>query len=90
MSKMTKTDCFAYGESRCKILKERYCDYEKCNFYRKAEASVIKRPKKLTRAQKIFLSSKKLNPENWLLVEENSEALIIYSKKTKKTKEVKK
>lgn len=90
MSTMTKTDCFAYRENKCSILKERYCDREKCNFYRKAEAKDLKQPKKLTRAQKIFLSSKKLKPECWMLVEETSDALIIYSKKTKKVKEVKK
>jgi len=50
----------------------------------------LKRPKRLTRAQKIFLSKKKLNPENWLLVEERADALIIYNKTTKKEKEVRK
>ena len=48
----------------------------------------MKRPKRLTRAQKIFLSKKKLNPENWWLVEERADALIIYNKTTKKEKEV--
>ncbi|MBQ3115286.1 MAG: hypothetical protein IJC06_04120 [Clostridia bacterium] len=30
----TKRDCFAYDERKCKALKERYCDHEKCNFYK--------------------------------------------------------
>lgn len=89
MSAMTKTDCFAYSESRCKALKRRYCDYERCNFYKKGTEE-MKRPKKLTRAQKIFLSGKKLRPENWLLIEENMNALIIYNKNTEKVREARK
>lgn len=48
----------------------------------------MKNPKRLTRAQKIFLDSKHFNPENWLLVKETSEALIIFNKISKKVKEV--
>lgn len=50
----------------------------------------MKRPKRLTRAQKIFLAGKKLKPENWLFVEERENALIIYNKNSKKVKEVSK
>lgn len=91
MSKSTKTDCFAYDERKCKALKERYCDFEECSFYKKkSEAEILKHLTKLTRAQKIFLSNKKLKPENWLLVEEKSDALVIYNKISKKKKEFKK
>lgn len=49
----------------------------------------MKQPKRLTRAQKIFLSAKNLNPENWALVEKNKDALIIYNKNSKKVREIK-
>lgn len=89
--KLTKTDCFAYDERKCKALRKRYCDFEECTFYKsKSEVEALKHFTRLTRAQKIFLSNKKFNPENWLLVEEKSDALIIYNKISKKQKEVKK
>lgn len=36
---MVKTDCFAYkktygGNDDCSALKQCYCKYEKCNFYK--------------------------------------------------------
>lgn len=38
-----KKDCFAYkkandGGQSCKALRELYCRYEKCRFYKKEEA----------------------------------------------------
>lgn len=91
VNKSTKTDCFAYDERKCKALKERYCGFEECKFYKKkSEVEILKHLTRLTRAQKIFLSEKKLKPENWLLVEERTDVLIIYNKISKKQKEVKK
>jgi hypothetical protein len=29
-----KTDCFAYKNKKCKILKELFCSKEKCAFYK--------------------------------------------------------
>ena len=49
----------------------------------------MKQPKRLTRAQKIFHNPKNQNPENWALVEENKDALIIYNKNSKKVREIK-
>ncbi len=33
----TKIDCFAYDCRGCKILKKRFCDIEKCSFYKTRE-----------------------------------------------------
>ena len=44
--------------------------------------------KKLTRAQKIFLSKKRLNPDNWLLVKDSQDVMIIGHRATGRTREV--
>ena len=31
---MTKMDCAWFRKKRCEILKRRYCDFEKCNWYK--------------------------------------------------------
>lgn len=52
-SSMTKTDCFAYDERKCKALKERYCDFEKCNFYKtKSEVEKFETSKKVDKGTK--------------------------------------
>lgn len=50
----------------------------------------MKHGRRLTRAQKIFLSGKNLNPENWLFIEETKDKLVLYNKNNKKVKEVSK
>lgn len=39
MTEQTKQDCFAFipGKSECAALRERYCDREKCPFYKTRE-----------------------------------------------------
>lgn len=49
----TKTDCFAFGERSCKALKDRYCDFEHCKFYKpKTEVDEIEKPKKVDKSTK--------------------------------------
>lgn len=42
----------------------------------------MKQPKKLTRAQKELLSKHKLNPENWMLLEEDKYQMVFISKRS--------
>lgn len=40
----------------------------------------MKNPKKPTRSQKMIISSKRLNPKNWLVISETDSELVIYNK----------
>lgn len=48
----------------------------------------MKHGKKLTRAQKQFLTSMKLNVENWLVVKDTPEAMTIVHRQSNKTREI--
>ena len=48
----------------------------------------MKNGKKPTRAQKIFLKSRRLNYENWLIVKDTPEAMIIVHRHSGKTREI--
>ena len=50
----------------------------------------MKRAKKLTRTQKIYLSKKGLNPDNWMVKSEDAEIITFIHKTSKKTREYKK
>ena len=42
----------------------------------------MKQPKKLTREQKILLSKKRLNPDNWMLLKEEEGSIVVINKVT--------
>ena len=44
----------------------------------------MKNPKKPTRSQKIFLSSKRMIADNWLIINDTSDEMIIINKKSGK------
>jgi hypothetical protein len=46
----------------------------------------MKQPKKLTRNQKEKVAKKKLNPKEWMFVEELEGAILIIHKQTKETR----
>ena len=50
----------------------------------------MKRGKKPTRAQKVFISGYRLRPENWLVVSDMPEAMTIIHKHTDTVRELKK
>lgn len=50
----------------------------------------MKRAKKLTRSQKVFLSKKGLNPENWMVQSEDAENIVFIHKTSKKTRKFQK
>ena len=50
----------------------------------------MKQPKRLTRKQKQFLSSKRYDPKEWAFVGVTEETICFINKRTKKIKEFKK
>ncbi len=50
----------------------------------------MKQPRKLKRNEKIYLSKKGLNPDNWMVKEETKESIVFIHKTSKKTREYKK
>ena len=50
----------------------------------------MKQSKKLTRAQKVFLSKKGLKAENWMVQEETKESIVFVHKTSKKTRKFEK
>lgn len=50
----------------------------------------MKQPRKLKRNEKIYLSKKGLNPDNWMVQEETKESIVFIHKTSKKTREYKK
>ncbi len=50
----------------------------------------MKNGKRLTKRQKIYLKSKGLNPENWLVCKDTSQEMVIQHKISGKTKLLKK
>lgn len=48
----------------------------------------MKQPKKLTRTQKEFLSKKKLNAKEYMLLEETDDTYLFIQKKTQETIEL--
>ena len=54
----------------------------------KRSDTVMKRAKRLTREQKIYISSKRLKAENWLLQEETENGLILKNKESGKLRTI--
>lgn len=50
----------------------------------------MKQPKKLSRMQKILVSAHKLNPDNWMLLEDGKDRITIRHKKSGKIKFIEK
>ena len=50
----------------------------------------MKNGKNLTKKQKMFLQTKKLNPQNWLIVKNTADAMEILHKTSRKIKIIKK
>lgn len=50
----------------------------------------MKRPRKPTRAEKIFLSKKKLKAENWSVQSEDQESIVFVNKSSGKTRKFEK
>lgn len=50
----------------------------------------MKQPRKPTRKEKEFLSSKRLKPENWMVQQEDKENIIFVHKTSKKTRKFEK
>ena len=50
----------------------------------------MKQPRKLKRAEKIFLSKKGLNAENWMMVSEDEKSIVFIHKTSKKTRKFEK
>lgn len=50
----------------------------------------MKQPKKLKRDQKVFLSKKGLNPENWMVQSEDAENIVFVHKISGKTRKFQK
>lgn len=50
----------------------------------------MKQPKKLTRAQKEFVSKHKMKPENWMVQQEDENIIIFVHKSGKKTRKFEK
>lgn len=50
----------------------------------------MKQPKRLTRSQKQMVSEHRLNPVNWMVVEDSKEYLVLCHKKTKTVKRIRK
>ncbi len=48
----------------------------------------MKRPKKLTRGQKVAVSAHGLNPDNWMLIEQTESYLKIIHKSSEKIRRV--
>lgn len=46
----------------------------------------MKQPRKLNREEKIFLSKKKLNPDNWMVQYKDNDKIVIINKLSKKTR----
>lgn len=46
----------------------------------------MKQSKKLTREEKIFLSKKKLNPDNWMVQYKDNDKIVFINKLSKKTR----
>ena len=46
----------------------------------------MKQAKKPTRSQKIFLSKKKLDPDNWMVQQEDNKSIVFVHKTSKKTR----
>lgn len=54
----------------------------------KRSDTVMKRAKRLTREQKIYISSKRLKAENWLLQEETENGLVLKNKESGKLRTI--
>ena len=50
----------------------------------------MKQPRKLKRNEKIYLSKKGLNPDNWMVKSEDAEIITFIHKTSKKTRDFKK
>ena len=50
----------------------------------------LRHGKRPTRKQKIFIKGKKLNPENWLVIKDNDEEIVIVHKESGNIKYIKK
>ncbi len=50
----------------------------------------MKQPKRLTRSQKQMVSEHRLNPVNWMVLEDSKDSLIIRHKKTETIKKIRK
>ena len=50
----------------------------------------MKQPRKPKRNEKIFLSKKGLNPDNWMVQSEDAKSIVFIHKTSKKTREFKK
>ncbi len=50
----------------------------------------MKQPKKPTRAQKEFMSKNRLVADNWMVVSDDREALVVISKRSSKMRVLKK
>lgn len=50
----------------------------------------MKQPRKLKRNEKIYISKKGLNADNWMVQEETKESIVFIHKTSKKTREYKK
>lgn len=50
----------------------------------------MKQPKRLTRSQKQMVSEHKLNPVNWMVLEDSKDYLVLCHKKTGTVKRIRK
>jgi hypothetical protein len=50
----------------------------------------LRHGKRPTRKQKIFIKSKRLNPENWLVVKDTDKEFVIVHKESGKVRDLKK
>lgn len=83
------TDCKYYCNGNCNILKQLYCSFEQCNWYKKreegAERKVLdKRGRKFTRRQKELLTGTRVKIDNWLCVSDDGKTIIIKNKRSGK------
>lgn len=90
-SKKTKTDCFAFHKDSCTALIDRICDNKDCRFYKThQEFKETRTPALPTISEERLLLRNKLNPEDWLVVDNTKLAIIIYNRKTKEIKTIEK